>query len=112
MLVGEGKEFFEAFAAGVITAGSEIRDHWHPDDDTAVTYKLPEPRSGKTMRYTVKYTSMGNAEAGSRALRPKPLLDASTAAAARAPLSVSGRGWPSKSHRGGKAGVRVARRRA
>lgn len=63
----QSSEFYNAFFAGVTNAGLEIRDHWHPEDDTAVTYKLREPRSGKTMRYTVKYASAENAEAGTRA---------------------------------------------
>jgi hypothetical protein len=66
-MMPEQRDFYSAFFERVIAAGLEIRDHWHPDSDDAVTYKLRDAHSGKTMRYTIRYEAVGNAEAGWRA---------------------------------------------
>ena len=58
--------FYDAFFAGITQAGLELRDHWHPDDDGLVIYKLRDPHSGKTMRFKVPYTDAVSREAGEK----------------------------------------------
>lgn len=62
----EESHFYQAFFNGVQAAGLELRDHWHPDSETAVIYKLRDPRSGKVMRYRIEYRDVTDAEGGAR----------------------------------------------
>jgi hypothetical protein len=64
---GDDEEaFYTAFWRDVEAAGLESRDHWHPDPDVAVIYKLREPRSGKVMRFRVEYKSERGKDNGAR----------------------------------------------
>jgi hypothetical protein len=78
--VSDDDDFYQAFFAGILAARLELRDHWHPKDDSAVTYMLRDPqRKGDSLHHQVRVCDGWRRRSAMRRGGCRPLLRARNA---------------------------------